>query len=338
MTQTLSKSILLLICTMIVICGIYPGVLWLIGQKFFPFQANGSLLTDPSGKLIGSKLIAQPFTHDEHFQPRPSAASYDASASSSSSLAASNYALRDRVGRLLGPLVKYQYGPKKNERVGPDIETWFVRDIFASQHHIVAQWATLHPALATAWVNADPSHGAFVDEWMKTHPLIVKKFIQENPSSPNPKAQDLAIEFFQSFSAENPGKFPIAIPPTALAKAPQKLIPANTGADIQSIFFDMWRQDHAGAPLQEVPGDYVTASGSGLDPHITLQNAVFQLNRVSAKWATHLNRRPEEMQNEIRKILEKKSMAPLNGLLGEKLVNVLEINLELHRRYGEISG
>ena len=68
-------------------CLIYPAVLWAIGQTIFPFQANGSILQGPDGKAVGSLLIAQPFTKDEYFQPRPSAASYDASASASSTLA-----------------------------------------------------------------------------------------------------------------------------------------------------------------------------------------------------------------------------------------------------------
>jgi K+-transporting ATPase ATPase C chain len=50
--------------------------------------------------------------------------------------------------------------------------------------------------------------------------------------------------------------------------------PVREGSDVQSVFFDMWRQEHAEAGLQDLPGDMVTTSGSGLDPHITLQNAV----------------------------------------------------------------
>jgi len=81
MLQSLSKSILLLGLTIIICCGFYPMAVWAIGKVFFPFQANGSLLKGPDGSIVGSKLIAQPFTKDEYFQPRPSAASYDASAS-----------------------------------------------------------------------------------------------------------------------------------------------------------------------------------------------------------------------------------------------------------------
>ena len=62
MFRYLSKSILLLLFSVTIRCVIYPCVVWVIGQVFFPFQANGSLLTGPDGSVVGSKLIAQPFT------------------------------------------------------------------------------------------------------------------------------------------------------------------------------------------------------------------------------------------------------------------------------------
>src|SRR6202030_3367448 len=144
MFRYLSKSILLLGLTIIVCAGLYPLAVWAIGKAFFPFQANGSLLTGPDGSIVGSKLIAQPFTKDEYFQPRPSAASYDASASASSTLAASNYLLRSRVATTLGPIVKYKGGPKTGQLVAPDIEAWFQQDQYMGQPHIVAQWADAH--------------------------------------------------------------------------------------------------------------------------------------------------------------------------------------------------
>src|SRR6201993_1923989 len=125
MLRYLSKSVLLLSFSVVILCVIYPCVVWVIGQVFFPFQANGSLVKGPDGTVVGSKLIAQPFTKDEYFQPRPSAASYGASASASSALAPSNYLLRNRVARTLGPIVKYAGGPKDGQLVAPDIEAWF---------------------------------------------------------------------------------------------------------------------------------------------------------------------------------------------------------------------
>src|SRR6476659_3795015 len=125
MLRSVSKSLWLLTFSVVLVCGLYPAVLWGIGQTLWPFQVNGSIVNGPDGKPTGSLLVAQPFTKDEYFQPRPSAASYDATASASSTLAASNYALRNRVARALGPIVKYKGGKKVGQLVAPDIEAWF---------------------------------------------------------------------------------------------------------------------------------------------------------------------------------------------------------------------
>jgi K+-transporting ATPase ATPase C chain len=82
----------------------------------------------------------------------------------------------------------------------------------------------------------------------------------------------------------------------------------------------------------------VTTSGSGLDPHITLANAEYQLDRVASKWATDAKRNPAEVRTEIEQILQTDAFAPLGGLVGEKMINVLQVNLELARRYGAPRG
>ena len=84
----------------------------------------------------------------------------------------------------------------------------------------------------------------------------------------------------------------------------------------------------------DLPGDMVTTSGSGLDPHITLQNAEYQLDRVASKWAADLKRDQATVRKEIERIVQENASAPWFGLAGEKMVNVLEVNLELARRYG----
>ena len=81
MSRYISKSVLLLTLSLVICCGLYTLSLSVIGQAIFPFQANSSMLTGPDSKVVGSRQSAQPFTKDEYFQPRPSAASYDASAS-----------------------------------------------------------------------------------------------------------------------------------------------------------------------------------------------------------------------------------------------------------------
>ncbi len=334
MMKYLSKSFLLLILGVVVTCIIYPLVLWVIGQTLFPFQSNGSMIKGPDGKFVGSKLIAQPFTKDEYFQPRPSAASYDASASASSALAASNYALRDRVARSIGPVATYKSGPKAGKPAAPDVESWFVADKFQGKPQIVAQWADLHNSLAQAWVKTDTAHSDYVDAWAKANPKIVAQFIKDNPATPEPKAPDLAVVFFKDFSEKHPGKFLTANTKTEGGKSVTTFDVVDSGSDIQSTFFLMWREDHPDVVLQDVPGDYVTASGSGLDPHITLENAEFQLDRVASKWAEDLKRDPVQIRKEVEGILQENASAPWGGLAGEKFVNVLEVNLELNKRYG----
>lgn len=334
MGQYISKSLWLLFFSVVICCGIYPAVLWAIGQSLFPFQANGSIVQGPDGKAVGSLLIAQPFTKDEYFQPRPSAASYDASASASSTLAASNYLLRNRVATALGPIVKYKSGAKAGQLVAPDIEAWFQQDRFGGQPHVVAQWADLHNAVATAWVNADPTHGAYVDAWAKSHADVVSNWVKANPGTPQPKAPDLAVVFFENFSKDNPGRFPSAVTETKGGKSVTSIEPVKDGSDIQSNFFDMWRQEHADADLQDVPGDMVTTSGSGLDPHITLENAEYQLDRIASKWAQDTKQDPAKVRQQIEQIIQDKAFAPLGGLAGEKMINVLEVNLELRKHFG----
>src|ERR1700745_3490490 len=214
MFRYLLKSVLLLGFTVVIVSIIYPGVVWVIGQVFFPFQANGSLVKGPDGNVVGSKLIAQPFTKDEYLQPRPSAASYDASASAASTYAASNYLLRNRVATALGPIVKYRSGSKVGQLVGPDGEVWFQQDKFAGNPHIVAQWADLHNAVALAWVNADPTHAQYIDAWAKAHSDVVAQWVKNNPSTPQPKATDLAVVFLENFSQDHPGMFPSAVTQT----------------------------------------------------------------------------------------------------------------------------
>jgi K+-transporting ATPase ATPase C chain len=331
----LSRSLLLLFFAVVLCCVVYPALLWAFGQAFFPFRANGSLVKDQDGHAVGSLLIAQPFTKDEYFQPRPSACSYDGTASSSSALAASNYGLRSRVANALGPIVKYQGGPKDGQLVAPDIEAWFQKDQYQGSPSVVSQWADAHNSLAQAWVTGDPTHSTYVSIWANVHAPIVAQFIKDNPGTTNPQPSDLAVVFFKDFSKQYPGKFPSAVTANGADGKPVTSIqPVKEGSDIQSTFFDMWRQEHPDVALQNVPGDMVTTSASGLDPHITLQNAEFQLDRVASKWAADTKRDAGAVRAEIETILQDLAFAPFNGLAGERMVNVLQVNLELRKKYG----
>lgn len=78
------------------------------------------------------------------------------------------------------------------------------------------------------------------------------------------------------------------------------------------------------------PADLVTASGSGLDPHLTLASARYQMDRIGRAWANELKTEPERLHGRIEDLLQKQAFHPLGGLVGgESLVNVLEVNLLL---------
>ena len=77
--------------------------------------------------------------------------------------------------------------------------------------------------------------------------------------------------------------------------------------------------DHV--PVSQIPADAVTASGSGLDPGISPQNAAIQVNRVAA--ARHLP------VSTVRELVAKYTQGRTLGFLGEPAVNVLKLNIAL---------
>lgn len=171
-----------------VCCGLYPVVVWGMGQVLFNRQANGSLVYGQDGKVIGSELIGQNFNGSTYFNPRPSAAGtagYDPTSSGGS--------------------------------------------------------------------NLGPTQKAFIDS--------VKQRVAD------------------------------------------------------------YRKANGLSETQLVPADAVTASASGLDPHISVKNALLQLPRVAKE--------RKISEDDVRKVVDQYTDKPDFGIFGESRVNVLMVNLAL---------
>jgi len=87
----------IVIFTMAVCCLLYVCIILTFGQLVVPHKANGSLIRNENGDVLGSELIAQGFFKKEYLWPRPSAVDYNASAAGGSNLSPTNPELRSRA-------------------------------------------------------------------------------------------------------------------------------------------------------------------------------------------------------------------------------------------------
>ncbi len=110
LTLEVTKAIRSTLVLWVLVALIYPLTMLLVGQVVFPYQANGSLLKNTQGQVVGSALIGQPFSSDRYFNSRPSTTSYSTAdpkkdeagilktgVSGASNLAPSNPALLERI-------------------------------------------------------------------------------------------------------------------------------------------------------------------------------------------------------------------------------------------------
>jgi K+-transporting ATPase ATPase C chain len=104
------KAIRVTLILWVLVAVIYPIFIFTVGQIVFPFQANGSLIKNVQGQVVGSALIGQPFISERYFNSRPSTTNYSSAnprqdtanvlktgVSGASNLAPTNPALLERI-------------------------------------------------------------------------------------------------------------------------------------------------------------------------------------------------------------------------------------------------
>jgi K+-transporting ATPase ATPase C chain len=328
----------LVVLTVVIVCGLYPLCLWLVGQGLFNTSANGSLIVEDD-TVRGSWLLAQPFNQAKYFKPRPSAVGYNAAGSGGSNLAASNPLLRDRVARQLGPMVRFASGNEAGKRVGPVVQAWF-----ASRPGYLAAWARENPTLAQRWVKDDDNKKAVI-AWLDGQPDLLDTWKKKQTPLPeqidfDKALDDLAVPFFARFAGVHPRHWPVPRKETLPAGKTRDWLEVQEVrtvkddrdeiSDLQGVMFEPWLTAHAerAGDIEKVPADLVTASGSGLDPHISLRGARYQLTDVVAARARETGQSERAVREVINKLLDRHTFRPL-AILGEPLVNVIEVNRAL---------
>jgi K+-transporting ATPase ATPase C chain len=253
-------------------CGIYPLIVWGVGQLIFPHQANGSLVNKDGtpasndAEAVGSALIGQNFSAIGYFHPRPSAAGagYDATSSSGSNL---------------GPLSDQLINGKTTSPTPPATQP------AESLAFDGIRLRTLHYAMDNG---------------------ITFNLYSQRADGVGPKTQ-VPISKFEDAQGNLNDIALVDAFPHPQSDAPDRM--TVIAADFSML----------------IPGDAVTASGSGLDPHISPVNAQIQKARVAK--ARGLSE--EQIQSLIDEHTDWRSL----GVLGDPGVNVLLLNLALDAKY-----
>jgi K+-transporting ATPase ATPase C chain len=246
----------------IICCGIYPLLIWGLGQAFFRVQADGSLLakdgsyTTDDTQAVGSALIGQNFSDPKYFHPRPSAAGngYDPTSSGGSNL-----------------------GPLSDKLING-----------------VTTPATTQPTTQPETLSYDGIRLRTI-HYANDNGIPFKLF---NVTADGTKTEVPLKNYLNKDGSLNDIGLVDAFP--------------HGGATAGLIASDFGTL---------IPGDAVTASGSGLDPHISPANAALQINRV----ATARKISPDK----VKALVDKYTDGPDLGILGDPGVNVLRLNIAL---------
>jgi len=206
----------------------------------------------------------------------------------------------------------------------------------------VEEWFAKQPTdYSLTWAKAHPHVAA---QWIKDNSDAVADFLPKDAKDAKDvkdNADKLVILFFEKYVIDERNQgWPTSVDKefvdTDGSKKTKKVIEGvKMGDDVQKYLFDVWltaNKDNKDIVLEKVPADMVMASGSGLDPHITMANARYQLDGIADAWTKETGAPREKVVAAIEKLLDEKKFAPMFGLFGDPMVNVLEVNLELPKR------
>ncbi len=116
---------------------LYPFLVTGLAQLLFRDRANGSLVRDERGAVVGSELIGQKFGNAAYFQLRPSASGYDATASGGTNLGPSSKKLHDEVRARMGgsppSSLVHASGSGLDPHVDPESARWQVARVAAAR-------------------------------------------------------------------------------------------------------------------------------------------------------------------------------------------------------------
>lgn len=118
MISSIFGALRLALFSIFVCCVLYTLFIWGAAQLFVPESANGHLIRNSAGEVIGSSQIAQKFTAGRYFHSRPSAVDYNGAGAGGSNLASTSPVLRERVKKRIA-----EYGATKAHPLPADLAT-----------------------------------------------------------------------------------------------------------------------------------------------------------------------------------------------------------------------
>jgi K+-transporting ATPase ATPase C chain len=293
----LLSSLSAMFVLVVICCGLYPLLVWGIAQGVFPNQANGSLLTKdgkPTVKdddAVGSALLGQPFLLRGYFHPRPSEAGNSAGPTFA---ATGGYDPTSSGGTNYGPLNDGLLNGATTQPSAPTTPTA----------------AAASPSPATAPASTQPAEVLSYDGVR----LRTLHYAVDNGLTFKLRKGGVEVPLAQFRNADG------SLNDTALVDA----FPHPTSdAGLTGLTADSFAGPD-GKPV-EIPADAVTASASGLDPHISPDNAALQAQRVADARKVSVDK--------VTALITQYTDKPDLGILGDPGVNVLRLNLALDVKY-----